>query len=102
MPKFSLIAAASAAALMLGGFAFDANAAPLPLAAGAAGLLVPVADEENAEVQNLLEPETDQGTPADAEESHDNHDTHAEPGYGGEPEHAGEQQEIHKEQGKDY
>jgi hypothetical protein len=42
------------------------NAAPQP-AVGATDLLILAADdEENAEVQNLLEPETDQGTPMDA------------------------------------
>jgi hypothetical protein len=42
------------------------NAAPRP-AAGATDLLILAGDdEENAEVQNLLEPQTDQGTPMDA------------------------------------
>ena len=43
-----------------------ANAAPRPALDGATDLLILAADEENAEVQNLLEPETDQGTPMDA------------------------------------
>ena len=68
MPKFPLIAAS---VLILSGFAFTANATPRPLATGAASLLVLVADEENAEVQNELEPETDKGTPMGAEGSRD-------------------------------
>jgi hypothetical protein len=43
-----------------------ANAATLPALDGATNLVILAADEENAEVQNLLEPETDQGTPMDA------------------------------------
>jgi hypothetical protein len=70
MPKFSLIAAASASVLLLSGLALTANATPRPLATGAS-LFVPVADEENAEVQNELEPETDEGTPMKAEGSPD-------------------------------
>ena len=66
MPRFPLIAGAAASALMLAGFAFAAGAAPRPLAAGPADLLILVQDEENAEVQNELEPETDRGTPMDA------------------------------------
>jgi hypothetical protein len=71
MPRFPLIAAASASVLILSGFASTADAAPRPLATSAASLLVLVADEENAEVQNELEPETDKGTPMDAEGSPD-------------------------------
>jgi hypothetical protein len=65
MPKFPVIAAAAASALILTGLASAANAAPHRLSLGVAGLLVPVGDEENAEVQNLIEPETDRGKPRD-------------------------------------
>jgi hypothetical protein len=63
MPRFPFIAAASASVLILSGIAFTANAAPRPLAVGAPDVLILVQDEENAEVQNLLEPESDEGTP---------------------------------------
>jgi hypothetical protein len=43
-----------------------ANAAPRPALDGATDLMILAADEENAEVQNLLEPESDQGTPMEA------------------------------------
>jgi hypothetical protein len=66
MPKFPLIAGAAFSALILSGFAFTADATPRPLAVGTASLFIPVGDEENAEVQNELEPETDKGTPMDA------------------------------------
>ncbi len=44
----------------------SANAAPRLALDGASNLLILAADEENAEVQNLLEPDSDQGTPMDA------------------------------------
>ena len=44
----------------------SANAAPRPALDGATDLLILAGDEENAEVQNLLAPDTDQGTPMDA------------------------------------
>lgn len=66
MLKFPLIAGAAASALILTGFAVTANALPRPLAASNSDLLILIGDEEEAEVQNLLEPETDEGTPMDA------------------------------------
>lgn len=63
MPKTHLIAGAAATALILAGFA--AGATPRPVAAGGPGIMVLVQDEENAEVQNELEPESDKGTPMD-------------------------------------
>ena len=69
MPRVPFIAGAAASALILTGFAFAAQAMPRQLAAGATDLLILVADEEEAEVQNLLEPESDKGTPMGAESS---------------------------------
>jgi hypothetical protein len=66
MSKFPLVAGAVASALILTGYAYTASAMPR-LANGAAGVVILVQDEENAEVQNLLEPESDEGTPMGAE-----------------------------------
>lgn len=62
MTKLPIIAGAAASVLLLAS-ASIVQAAPLPAAPGASGYLILVGDEENAEVQNELEPETDQGTP---------------------------------------
>jgi hypothetical protein len=62
MPKLPLIASAASAALMLS-FAGPVHAAPALTQFDGAGLLVLVGDEENSEVQNELEPQSDQGTP---------------------------------------
>jgi hypothetical protein len=69
MAKLPLIVGAAASALILTGYAYGASAMPRPLPNGAAGLFVLVEDEENAEVQNLLEPESDKGTPMGAEKA---------------------------------
>jgi hypothetical protein len=71
MAKLPLIVGAAASALILTGYAYSASASamPRPLANGAAGLFILVEDEENAEVQNLLEPESDEGTPMGAEKA---------------------------------
>ena len=67
MPKLPFIAGGAAAALVLAGLATTAGAAPWLPAPSAASPLVLIQDEENAEVQNLLEPESDEGTPMNAE-----------------------------------
>jgi hypothetical protein len=66
MPKLTLIAGAAGSALILTAFTMSAGAAPRAVAPAAPGIVVLVQDEENAEVQNELEPETDKGTPMDA------------------------------------
>jgi hypothetical protein len=61
-----LIQAGSAAfALTLLSFAGAATAAPRPALDGVTGLMILIGDEENAEVQNLLDPESDNGAPKD-------------------------------------
>ncbi len=62
MTKLPIIAGAAASVLLLAS-ASIVQAAPLPAAPGSADYLILVGDEENAEVQNELEPETDKGTP---------------------------------------
>jgi hypothetical protein len=62
MPHLSLKASAAVSALTLLGFAGHANAAPRPML-DSASLTILAADEENSEVQNLLDPESDNGTP---------------------------------------
>ena len=44
------------------GYAGQADATTRPMLNGASSLTILAADEENAEVQNLLEPEMDDGT----------------------------------------
>lgn len=66
MSHFLLKAGVSVCAFALLGFAGQASATPRPALDGVTGLMILTGDEENAEVQNLLEPETDEGTPMDA------------------------------------
>jgi hypothetical protein len=66
MSHLPLKAGVALCAFALIGFTAQANAAPRPSLDGAAGLMILVADEENAEVENLLDPEADEGTPMDA------------------------------------
>ena len=64
MPYRLLASGAFVCALMLLGFAGQADATTRLMLNGASSLTILAADEENAEVQNLLEPETDGGQPA--------------------------------------
>ena len=58
-----LASGAFVCALTLLSYAGQADATTRPMLNGASSLTILAADEENAEVQNLLEPETDGGTP---------------------------------------
>ena len=61
-----LASGAFVCALTLLSFASQADATTRPMLNGASSLTILAADEENAEVQNLLEPEMDEGTPMGA------------------------------------
>jgi len=63
VPDSLLHTGAAVCALTLLGFAGQANATPRPALDGASGLTILAQDEENAEVQNRVEPETDNGVP---------------------------------------
>jgi hypothetical protein len=65
MPRFLIQAGSAAFALTLLSFAGAADAAPIPALDGVTGWVILTGDEENAEVQNLLEPESDGGAPKD-------------------------------------
>ncbi len=65
MPRFLIQAGSAAFALTLISFACVAGAAPVPALDGGTGWVILTGDEENAEVQNLLEPESDAGAPKD-------------------------------------
>jgi hypothetical protein len=58
-----LVSAAFVCALGLVGYAGHADATTRLMLKGTPGITILAEDEENAEVQNLLEPETDGGTP---------------------------------------
>ena len=63
MPYHLLASRAFVCALTLLGFAGQADATTRLMLNGASSLTILAEDEENAEVQNLLEPETDGGQP---------------------------------------
>jgi hypothetical protein len=65
MSRFLIQAGSAAFALTLLSFAGAATAAPRPALDGVTGLMILTGDEENAEVQNLLDPEADNGAPKD-------------------------------------
>jgi hypothetical protein len=91
-----LTAGAAVCALSLLGFTGEADATTRLMLKATPGLTILAEDEENAEVQNLLEPETDQGVPGGPDKSE------AAPPAGeamkAKPE--GETKEIEKEEGK--
>jgi hypothetical protein len=64
MPHFLLKASAAACALALLGLA-PANATPRLSLSGVSSLTILAGDEENSEVENLLDPAQDNGTPKD-------------------------------------
>ncbi len=66
MSHFLLKSSAVAVTLALIGFAGTADAAMRTTLPSASNLTILAADEENSEVENLLDPEADQGTPMDA------------------------------------
>ena len=62
--RYRLLASgAFVCALMLAGYAGSADATTRLMLNGASSLTILAQDEENAEVQNLLEPESDGGQP---------------------------------------
>jgi hypothetical protein len=63
MPYRLLACGAFVCALTLLGYAGQADATPRLMLNGASSLTILAEDEENAEVQNLLEPESDRGQP---------------------------------------
>jgi hypothetical protein len=63
MPYRLLASGAFVCALTLLGFAGQADATTRLMLNGTSSLTILAEDEENAEVQNLLEPETDGGQP---------------------------------------
>jgi len=69
MPHRLLTAGAAVCALTFLGFAGQADATTRPMLNGAPSLTILAADEENAEVENLLEPQKDGGTPMGADSS---------------------------------
>lgn len=64
MPRYLTMAGSTALTLTLLAFAGVATAAPVPALDGAANLVVLTGDDENAEVKNFLDPEADNGSPA--------------------------------------
>lgn len=66
MSHFLLKSGVALCAFALFGLAGNADAAMRPALNTASSLTILAADEENAEVENLLEPEADEGTPMDA------------------------------------
>jgi hypothetical protein len=105
MPHLSLKAGAAVCALTLLGFAGHANAAPRPMLDTASSLTILAGDEENSEVQNLLDPESDNGLPggpaameakpAPEGESHEEKAMEAKPSGG-----VDDSTEVDKEEGK--
>jgi len=67
MPYRLLASGAFICALTLLGYAGQADATTRLMLNGASSLTILAEDEENAEVQNLLEPETDGGQPGGGE-----------------------------------
>ncbi|HEU0018424.1 MAG TPA: hypothetical protein VFQ31_08740 [Methyloceanibacter sp.] len=67
MPYRLLASGAFICALTLFGYAGQADATTRLMLNGASSLTILAADEENAEVENLLEPEADGGTPMGAD-----------------------------------
>ena len=66
MSHFLLKSGAVAFTFALIGFVGQADATMRPALDTASSLTILAADEENAEVENLLDPEADEGTPMDA------------------------------------
>jgi hypothetical protein len=62
-----LASGAFVCALTLLSYASQGDATTRPMLNGASSLTILAADEENAEVENLLEPEMDEGTPMGAD-----------------------------------
>jgi len=62
-----LASGAFVCALTLLSYVSQADATTRPMLNGASSLTILAADEENAEVENLLEPEMDEGTPMGAD-----------------------------------
>jgi hypothetical protein len=106
MPHLSLKASAAVCALTLLGFAGHANAAPRPMLDAASSLTILAGDPENPEVQNLLDPESDNGVPggpaameakpAPEGERHEEKPMEAQPSGGG----VDDSTAVEKEEGK--
>lgn len=94
-----LTAGAAVCALSLLGFTGEADATSRLMLKATPGLTILAEDEENAEVQNLLEPETDNGVPGGPSEATPGDAPKAEGEMKAKPE-GGEEMKEMKEEGK--
>jgi len=97
-----LTAGAAVCALTLLGFTGQADATARLMLNGSPSLTILAADEENAEVQNLLDPEATNGVPGGPTAATPGAEPPAGGGMQAEPEGGGygETKEIEKEEGK--